>query len=139
MLRINEIAFVGYPATDRNRARAFYEGLLGLEMTMTADSGNQFWIEYDIGAGTLGVTNYWFPAPEKKMGPIAALEVGEYEQMVARLRSAGVPILETNESPVCFSTMIADPDGNSLFCTDERNHPLPRKDREDSIYRVPGS
>jgi catechol 2,3-dioxygenase-like lactoylglutathione lyase family enzyme len=38
MIKVNEIAFVAYPVTDKQRARDFYEGLLGLKPTWTASS-----------------------------------------------------------------------------------------------------
>ena len=47
---ITEIAFIGIPATDMKRSRAFYEGVLGLKCTHEAPGVN--WVEYDIGAGT---------------------------------------------------------------------------------------
>jgi hypothetical protein len=31
MIRIKEIAYIGYPVTDVARARAFFEGLLNLK------------------------------------------------------------------------------------------------------------
>jgi catechol 2,3-dioxygenase-like lactoylglutathione lyase family enzyme len=34
MIKVSEIAFVAYPVTDKQRARDFYEGLLGLKPTM---------------------------------------------------------------------------------------------------------
>lgn len=48
-----EIAFTGTPVTDIERARAFYEGVLGLKPTMEADGG--LWVEYDIGNGVFGI------------------------------------------------------------------------------------
>ena len=124
MIKVNEIAFVGYPVTDQARARAFYEGVLGLKATMEMDSDGHFWIEYEIGDSTLGLSNYWKPPTEPKMGPISALEVGDYDRTLALLKEKGVPILETNESPVCFSTMFADPDGNSLFIHKRKGAPV---------------
>ena len=54
-MKITEIAFSSYPVTDITKARAFYEGVLGLKVTMENNMGNGgHWIEYDIGATTLG-------------------------------------------------------------------------------------
>ena len=52
-MKIIEIAFIGTPVTDIKRARAFYEGVLGLKPTMESAGG--MWVEYDIGNGTFGI------------------------------------------------------------------------------------
>lgn len=39
-----------------NKARPFYEGVLGLKPNSEYDgSGNPNWVEYDIGTSTLGI------------------------------------------------------------------------------------
>jgi len=38
LMKVLEIAFVGYPVTDLKRARQFYEGTLGLKMTRSAQT-----------------------------------------------------------------------------------------------------
>ena len=42
---IKEIAFTAYPVTDMARARAFYEGVLGL--TVETNHGDK-WVEYGL-------------------------------------------------------------------------------------------
>jgi catechol 2,3-dioxygenase-like lactoylglutathione lyase family enzyme len=54
-MKIVEFAFVIYPATNRARSRAFYEGVLGLVPATTFEEGDQFYMEYEIGPHTLGV------------------------------------------------------------------------------------
>ena len=49
MIKVNEIAFVCYPVTDKQRARDFYEGLLGLKQSSGTDFPDGFWIEYELG------------------------------------------------------------------------------------------
>jgi catechol 2,3-dioxygenase-like lactoylglutathione lyase family enzyme len=56
MIKVNEIAFAAYPVTDKQRARDFYERLVGLKPTMDSVSPEGYWIEYDIGTGTLAKT-----------------------------------------------------------------------------------
>ena len=110
---ITEIAFVGYPVTDLDRARDFYERILGLEETMDGTEGDIRWIEYDIGPGTLAISNAWPPSGQS--GPTAALEVKDLDAALAQLRSEGVPFkVETMETPVCGFAVVADPDGNDL-------------------------
>jgi predicted enzyme related to lactoylglutathione lyase len=116
MIKVNEIAFVGYPTTDKARARAFYEGVLGFKPTLDLDMGDNYWIEYDIGTSTLAISNYWKPAAEPGMGPMAGLEVEDFNAKVTELKNAGVRFSgETQESSVCFMAMILDPDGNSIW------------------------
>ena len=48
-MRVIELAYTGTPVTDMQRARAFYEGVLGLKPALEADGGS--WLEDDIGGG----------------------------------------------------------------------------------------
>lgn len=122
MIKVTEIAFTGYPVTDMPRARAFYEGLLGLVPSSTFEHEGKHWIEYTIAGGTLGITNMapdWKPSPA---GPSIALEVADFEAAVAALRAKGVSFLvEPMASPVCHMAVVADPDGNSV-CLHHRDH-----------------
>lgn len=115
-MKIREIAFSSYPVTDIGRARAFYEGVLGLKVTMESDMGDQgHWIEYDIGPGTLGIGRYpgWKPTGD---GCTVALEVEDFDGAVADLKAAGVIMkMGPLETPVCHMAMISDPDGNTLI------------------------
>jgi len=115
-IRVTEIAFTGYPVTDVARARAFYEGLLNLRTAVTFEHEGKSWIEYDIGPGTLAISNMsaeqWKPSSD---GPAIALEVAEFDGAIAALRAAGVKFLiEPMDSGVCRMAIITDPDGNSL-------------------------
>lgn len=115
-MKITEIAFSSYPVTDVERARAFYEGVLGLKVTMDMNMGEEgHWIEYDIGPGTLGIGRYpgWKPTGD---GCCVGLEVEDFESAVADIKAAGVPIkMGPLETPVCHMAMVSDPDGNTLI------------------------
>ena len=117
MIKVNEIAFVAYPAMDKAKARDFYEGLLGLTPTMNSDFPEGFWVEYDLGPNTLALTNFWKPAGvSAHVGPSVGLEVDNYDEAIAALKAKSVPfLLETMETPVCHLAVVQDPDGNSLF------------------------
>jgi catechol 2,3-dioxygenase-like lactoylglutathione lyase family enzyme len=117
MIKVNEIAFVAYPAKDKQKARDFYEGILGLKLTMNGDFPEGFWVEYEIGPGTLALSNFWKPSADTaQTGPTVGLEVENYDDTVAELKAKSVPFLmETMETPVCHLSVIQDPDGNSLF------------------------
>ena len=113
-MKISEIAFSCYPVTDVARARAFYEGVLGLKATMDHATPQGHWVEYDIGGGTLSIGSApgWLPS---KDGGSVALEVDDFDGALAEVRAAGVPVtFGPLETPVCHMVFISDPDGNSL-------------------------
>ncbi|AOS43359.1 Glyoxalase-like domain protein [Lacunisphaera limnophila] len=117
MMKITAIAYTGYPVTDMSRARGFYEGLLGLQVATVFDHEGKQWIEYDIGAGTLGISNMsadkWKPSPD---GPALAFEVADFAAAMTVLRAGGVKfIIEPMDTGVCEMAIVADPDGNSLI------------------------
>lgn len=99
-----------------SRARAFYEGVLGLKTGMSFEHEGRQWLEYDLGPATLAVTNMsmelWKPSPD---GPAVALEVADFDAAIAGLRGHGVKFLiEPMDSGPCRLAVICDPDGNSL-------------------------
>jgi predicted enzyme related to lactoylglutathione lyase len=115
-MKITEIAFSSYPVTDISRARAFYEGVLKLAVTSETNLGEQgHWIEYEIGPGALGIGRSpgWKPSSD---GCTTALEVADFEEAVAAINAASVPIrMGPIETPVCRMVMISDPDGNTII------------------------
>ncbi len=115
-MNVVEIAFSCYPVTDVARARAFYEGVLGLKITMNHDMGeNGHWVEYDIGAGTLSLGCYKDSKPSPD-GCCVGLEVEDFDKAVAAIQAAGTPIkMGPFETPVCHMLIVHDPDGNTLI------------------------
>lgn len=115
-MNVVEIAFSCYPVTDMARARAFYEGVLGLKITMNQDMGEKgHWVEYDIGAGTLSLGRYEGFKPTGE-GCNVGLEVEDFDKAVADLQAANTPIkMGPFETPVCHMMMFSDPDGNTLI------------------------
>lgn len=111
---ITEIAFTGTPVTDIPRARAFYEGVLGLKPATTDPEAK--WVEYAIAGGTFAIANYgdrWLPA---NGGVMVAFECDDVDAMMKRAQESGAPVrLEAMDSPVCRFGMVADPDGNTLM------------------------
>jgi predicted enzyme related to lactoylglutathione lyase len=111
-MKIKAIAFVGIPVTNMNRARDFYENVLGLlpdpEMT------GEHWTEYPIGGETLAlacVGEHWKPSRD---GTSAALEVDNLDAAIARLEERKVSYNKV-DSPVCRMAIIEDPDGNKVI------------------------
>lgn len=113
-MKVTEIAFSCYPVTDMPRARAFYEGLLGLTVTMDHEMEEGHWVEYDIGEGTLaiGVAPGMNPSND---GCSVSLEVEDFDQAVNELKEAGVEFnFGPIETSVCNMAFVRDPDGNSV-------------------------
>ena len=115
MLKVIEIAFTGYPVTDMQRARAFYEGTLHLVPSQVWEHGGKQWVEYDIGPGTLALSNMapeWKPSSD---GPSIALELEEFDSAIEELKAAGVKfVMEPLISSTCKLALVQDPDGNTV-------------------------
>jgi predicted enzyme related to lactoylglutathione lyase len=113
-MRIKAIGFVAIPVTDMDRARRFYEGVLGLKEIGRFMDGK--WIEYGIGNDTLciaSINETWTPSDQ---GTGAALELEDFDEAIAELKKANVKFaLEPFDSPVCHMAIVQDPDGNKLM------------------------
>jgi predicted enzyme related to lactoylglutathione lyase len=108
----NEVAFVAIAVSNAERARKFYHETLELTPTHTAMNGA--WVEYDLGAITIGVGCHptWKPSRD---GTTVAFEVGDIDAAIAKLKGRGVTFdIEKTETPVCWMAQFRDPDGNKL-------------------------
>jgi len=115
MIQVTELAYTAYPVTNLSRARAFYEGLLGLKPAMVHGPDDAAWIEYEIGPGVLAISNMMPDWKPSRQGPGAALEVADFEAAIQTLRQHGIPFyFEPFDSPVCRMAVVSDPDGNSV-------------------------
>ncbi|MFZ0710901.1 MAG: VOC family protein [Terrimicrobiaceae bacterium] len=117
MTKITEVAFIAYPVSDINRAREFYENLLGLqpgEFNHELEGmPGKYWIEYEVGNVTFAISNAWEPSGQS--GPSVAFEVEDLQEAVSHLKKAGVAFLVENiETPVCSFALVTDPDGNGI-------------------------
>ena len=112
-MKVKRLAFVGIPVTDMNRARAFYEGVLGLKASEEMMGGK--WVEYSLGDNTLAIASVgpqWLPSDQ---GAGAALEVENFDEAIKSLRDRQVRFTtEPFESPCCWMAIIKDPDGNNI-------------------------
>lgn len=113
-MKIKAIGFVAVPVTDINRARSFYEEVLGLKASGEMMQGR--WIEYDVGDDTLAIANVsdtWTPSDQ---GTGAALEVENFDDAIKRLNDRHVRFAtDPFETPCCHMAVIQDPDGNKLM------------------------
>jgi predicted enzyme related to lactoylglutathione lyase len=112
MPSIKAIAFFAYPVSDMTEARAFYEQVLGLKLTLDHEGK---WVEYDIGDSTLAITTMLEERTPGAAGGFVALEVENLDDWVADLKAKKITfIVEPFETPVCRLFVIADPDGNEV-------------------------
>jgi catechol 2,3-dioxygenase-like lactoylglutathione lyase family enzyme len=117
---LKKIAFTMFPVKNTARARAFYEDLLGLKVG--SHSSNGVWTEYDLpGGGCLALfrnpgTKPDDDAPRDGSGGSVAFEVDDLDGLKARLKEKGVVFKNEHvESPVCWMSVIADSEGNSII------------------------
>ena len=113
-MKAKKIAFTGIPVTDIKRARAFYEGVLGLQVS--GEFGEGVWIEYEIGPDTIAigsVGDQWKPSEN---GTSAAIEVEDFDAAIKELKEAKARFAaEPMETPVCHMAVVQDPDGNKII------------------------
>ena len=113
-MKAKKIAFTGIPVTDIKRARGFYEGVLGLNVS--GEFGEGVWIEYEIGPDTLAigsVGDQWKPSED---GTSVAIEVEDFDAAIKSLKQAKARFAaEGIESPVCWMAVVHDPDGNKII------------------------
>ena len=113
-MKIKAIGFVAIPVTDIERARPFYEEVLGLRTSDEMMGGK--WIEYAVGEDTLAIANVsdtWTPSDQ---GTGAAFEVEDFNEAIDRLRDRHVRFAaEPFETPCCHMAVVQDPDGNKLI------------------------
>jgi predicted enzyme related to lactoylglutathione lyase len=108
----NEVAFIAIAVSDKERARKFYQETLELKPTITAMDGA--WVEYEVGAVTIGVGCHpaWQPSRD---GTTVAFEVANIHDAINKLKARGVTFdIEKSETPVCWMAQFRDPDGNKL-------------------------
>lgn len=112
---IKKIAFTMYPVENMDRARNFYEQTLGIENSKISAEGA--WVEYDLpGGGCFAITTLT-PGitPSANAGGSIAFEVENLDDMVSRLKSAGVKFkTDIFSSPVCRMVVALDSEGNAF-------------------------
>jgi predicted enzyme related to lactoylglutathione lyase len=109
---ITSIAFIVYPVSSMERARAFYEHVLGLHKTYDYQN---IWIEYDVGASTFAITTTEMGHAPGAKGAVVAFEVSDFEAFIHKMKERAVSfVMEAFDTPVCRMAVIEDPDGNHI-------------------------
>jgi Predicted enzyme related to lactoylglutathione lyase len=108
--------FVAVPVQDMKRARAFYEGMLGLKPDSVS---GEAWTEYvlpddtALALGDVRVMGLEFQ-PIQSGG--VALRTPDLEAVFARLKQAGHAVAaDVIETPVCHMAMVKDSEGNAFL------------------------
>ena len=115
-MKIVDVSFFAYAVSDMPKARAFYEGVLGLKPNADFNgSGNPNWVEYDIGATTLGVGCAPGMFEPSAKGASATLEVDDFENALTTVNAKAIPIvMGPHDFASCRMVVISDPDGNRI-------------------------
>ncbi len=112
---IKKVAFTMYPVIDIERARKFYEGVLGLDVGKVSSEGR--WVEYDLPqGGCFAITDLAQGVqPSAHSVGSVAFEVEDLDVIMSELKAKGVEIkIDIFPSPVCRMAIIIDSEGNAL-------------------------
>lgn len=105
---------VYYMVRDVERARRFYEEVLGFEPSFVSEAGEWTGVEYELPTGqTFGLgkndTMTWRPSGG------AMISVDDVAHLTRRVFEGGGKVLAGPfESPVCFVSMCEDTEGNTF-------------------------
>jgi predicted enzyme related to lactoylglutathione lyase len=113
---VKDIAFVAYSVRDVPAATTFYRDQIGLT---PGDTFGEHWAEFNVGPATFGIGNGEKIGMKPGTSHGAAFEVDDLAGMRSKLLGAGVKVGDVNESPVCFSSFVTDPEGN-VFALHQR-------------------
>ncbi|MDE1975541.1 MAG: VOC family protein [Patescibacteria group bacterium] len=117
-MKFTSFSFASYAVTDVKRARAFYEGVLGLKATSEFEGDGYAFIEYNIGPDTLAIGMGAENFKPGKTGATVALELdGDFDAAMKELKAKEVKFLmdEPYDGPPCNMMLIEDPDGNQIM------------------------
>ncbi|MGZ3498871.1 MAG: VOC family protein [Vulcanimicrobiaceae bacterium] len=108
---VTGISFTMYPVANMVRAVAFYRDVLGLSQSGV---DQEHWVEFDVGGGTFGVGDFE-QVGKPGSAQSLALEVQDMADFRSKLSNHGVESTEPYETPVCWISMLRDPDGNQVW------------------------
>lgn len=100
-----------YPVTDMQRSIAFYRDVLRFEKSGLE---NDFWVEFDVAGVTFGLGSFpqvGTPGSAQSL----AVEVADMDAARADLARSGVETTEPFETPICYISVLRDPDGNQVI------------------------
>ena len=109
---ITSIAFTVYPVSNMERARAFYEHVLGLHVS---SQYQDIWVEYDLGTSTFAISTTETGHTPGATGAVVAFEVSDFDAFIHKMKERAVSfVTEAFDPPVCRMAVIEDQDGNHI-------------------------
>ncbi|MFF4229202.1 VOC family protein [Streptomyces sp. NPDC001820] len=121
-MNITHASFVTLPVTDQDRAKAFYTGVLGFEVTADREMPPGRWLQVaPEGAQTVftlsgpGMGGF---TPGSAQGIM--LVTTDVDADCAKLAAAGVTVDGPNDLPWGRMAAFRDPDGNGLMLLTEK-------------------
>jgi len=109
---ITSMAFTVYPVSNMERARAFYEHVLGLHVSYNY---RDVWIEYDVGGSTFAISTTDTGHTPGVKGAVAAFEVSDFDAFIQKMKDRAVSfVTEPFDTPVCRMAVVEDQDGNHV-------------------------
>lgn len=115
-MNIKHIDLIGMPVSDQEASLDFYTNMLGFEERVNMEHfemENTRWIELvPPGASTAIVLSTWESSDSR--GTIV-LVTTDIEADYAELKSKGLDLPPLEHQPWGISTLITDPDGNTLL------------------------
>ena len=116
---VTGVDYVGIPSNDLEKAREFYETVLGLESSSVWQRKGEAAVgaEFETGTVTIALINCPGLGIPFSVNPAPlALKVDDVAAARAELESRGVEFAaETLDSGVCHMAHFRDPDGNTLM------------------------
>lgn len=109
---IISIAFSVYPVSNMERARAFYEHVLGLHVSYHYQD---VWVEYEVEGSTFAITTTEMGHTPGAKGAVVAFEVSDFEAFIHKMKERAVSfVTEPFDTPVCRMAVIEDQDENRI-------------------------
>ena len=116
---VTGVDYVGVPTNDIDKAREFYESVLGLEASSVWQRPGEPAVGAEFETGTVTVALINCPGlniPFSTNPAPLALQVADVAAARAELESRGVEFVgDTIDSGVCHMANFRDPDGNALM------------------------
>ncbi len=115
MVQARAVDYVVYNVADLETAIPFYRDTLGLPFDYVYEG---WWAEFKVEPVSLALCAPPVgqpPQPGYQGGATVGFAVRDIHAAIEELRAKGIPVLmEPQESPVCWTATIADPDGNRI-------------------------
>ena len=107
MSRIRLIHHVNVPISNRERTREWYEKVLGAEFLDRGSASNARQLQMRLGTGEIHFTER--PQPTPTPSSHCALEIEDWDGMMAHLAALGVPHVRTSAASVAANLGGTDP------------------------------